>query len=89
MNNNSISKTIIVAIVLCLVCSAIISFAAVGLKELQNENMLLDKSQLLGLTAPEMTVLVGGMRSLGISGNEHGLFSQNSDKLSNKFFVHL
>tara|TARA_Y100001970_G_scaffold84128_1_gene106218 strand:+ start:13811 stop:14599 length:789 start_codon:yes stop_codon:yes gene_type:complete len=43
MNNNSISKTIIVAIVLCLVCSAIISFAAVGLKELQNENMLLDK----------------------------------------------
>ena len=53
------------------------------------ENMLLDKSQLLGLTAPEMTVLVGGMRSLGISGNEHGLFSQNSDKLSNEFFVHL
>ncbi len=53
------------------------------------ENMLLDKSQLLGLTAPEMTALVGGMRSLGISANGHGLFSQNPDKLSNEFFVHL
>jgi len=53
------------------------------------ENMLLDKSQLLGLTAPEMTALVGGMRSLGISTNGHGLFSQNPDKLSNEFFVHL
>ena len=39
------------------------------------EEMMLDKAQLLGLTAPEMTVLVGGMRSLGISSDDRGLFS--------------
>ena len=39
------------------------------------EEMLLDKAQLLGLTAPEMTVLVGGMRALGISENNHGVFT--------------
>ena len=53
------------------------------------EEMLLDKCQLLGLTAPEMTVLVGGMRSLGISHNEHGIFSDNISKLSNDFFLKL
>ncbi len=50
------------------------------------EEMLVDKAQLLGLTAPEMTVLVGGMRSLGISHSGLGLFSDNSDKLDNHFF---
>ena len=53
------------------------------------EEMLLDKAQLLGLTAPEMTALVGGMRSLGISTNGHGVFSDTTDKLSNAFFVTL
>ena len=51
--------------------------------------MLLDKSQLMGLTAPEMTVLIGGMRSLGISHNNHGIFTKKTDKLSNDFFVQL
>ena len=53
------------------------------------EEMLLDKAQLLGLTAPEMTVLVGGMRALGISTNDHGVFSSKTDKLTNAFFVTL
>jgi catalase-peroxidase len=53
------------------------------------EEMLLDKAQLLGLTAPEMTVLVGGMRALGISTNGHGVFSATTDKLANAFFVTL
>ena len=54
-----------------------------------SEEMLLDKSQLLGLSAPEMTVLVGGMRSLGISHNGHDCFTSNPGKLSNDFFVNL
>ena len=53
------------------------------------EEMLLDKAQLLGLTAPEMTVLVGGMRALGISTNGHGVFHATTDKLTNTFFVTL
>ena len=50
------------------------------------EEMLVDKAQLLGLSAPEMTVLVGGMRSMGISQSGLGLFSDNSNKLDNSFF---
>jgi catalase-peroxidase len=50
------------------------------------EEIMLDKAQLLGLTAPEMTVLVGGMRSLGISMNGYGLFTDDSNKLSNDYF---
>ena len=50
------------------------------------EEFLLDKAQLLGLTAPELTVLYGGMRSLGISTNDYGLFTENKDVLSNDFF---
>ena len=50
------------------------------------EEMLIDKAQLLGLSAPEMTVLVGGMRSLGISKNNMGVFSSNINKLDNDFF---
>ena len=51
-----------------------------------SEEMMLDKAQLLGLTAPEMTVLIGGMRSLGISNDGLGVFTENPDKLSNDFF---
>ena len=54
-----------------------------------SEEMLLDKAQLLGLTAPEMTVLVGGMRALGVSSDNHGVFSETPGKLSNDFFVNL
>ena len=57
--------------------------------EVTPEQMMLDKAQLLGLTAPEMTVLVGGMRSLGISFDGHGIFTHDTSKLSNDFFVTL
>lgn len=53
------------------------------------EEMMLDKAQLLGLTAPEMTVLVGGMRSLGISLDGHGVFTDTPGKLTNDFFANL
>ena len=54
--------------------------------EIGAEHMLLDKAQLLGLTAPEMTVLVGGMRALGISADGHGLFTDTPGKLTNDWF---
>ena len=54
-----------------------------------SEEMMLDKAQLLELTAPEMTVLVGGMRALGISAGGHGLFTDNPGKLTNDFFINL
>lgn len=55
------------------------------------EEMLLDRSQLMGLTAPEMTVLVGGMRVLGTNhgGTKHGIFTDKEGVLSNDFFVNL
>jgi catalase-peroxidase len=53
------------------------------------EEMLLDKAQLLGLTATEMTVLVGGLRSLGISSDDRGVFTDNTNVLNNDFFVNL
>ena len=53
------------------------------------EEMMLDKSQLMGLTAPEMTVLIGGLRSLGVSTDNQGVFTDNQDKLSNDFFINL
>ena len=53
------------------------------------EEMLLDKAQIMGLTAPEMTVLIGGLRSLGISADGHGIFSKDTSKLSNDYFVNL
>ena len=53
------------------------------------EELMLDKAHLLGLTAPEMTVLIGGMRSLGISSDDRGIFSDTTDKLTNVFFVKL
>jgi catalase-peroxidase len=55
------------------------------------EEMLVDKAQLLTLTAPEMTVLVGGMRVLNTNYNHsaHGVFTHRPEVLSNDFFVHL
>ena len=53
------------------------------------EEMLVDKSQLLGLTAHEMTALVGGMRSLGITKDSLGNFSDDNNTLDNEFFKKL
>jgi catalase-peroxidase len=55
------------------------------------EEMLLDRAQLMGLTAHEMTVLVGGMRALGTNhgGTKHGVFTDRVGKLTNDFFVNL
>ncbi|HCQ67535.1 MAG TPA: catalase/peroxidase HPI [Rhodobacteraceae bacterium] len=55
------------------------------------EEMLVDKAQLLGLTAPEMTVLVGGLRVLGNNhdGSAHGVFTDRAGQLTNDFFVNL
>ncbi len=53
------------------------------------EEMMVNKAQLLGLTAPEMTVLVGGMRSLGITADGHSAFTDTPGKLTNEFFVNL
>ena len=52
------------------------------------EELMLDRAHLLELTAPEMTVLVGGMRALGVSSDDRGIFS-NSEKLDNNFFTTL
>ncbi|OYD21429.1 catalase/peroxidase HPI [Oceanimonas baumannii] len=55
------------------------------------EELLLDRTQLMGLSAPEMTVLIGGMRVLGTNhgGTRHGVFTDREGTLSNDFFVHL
>ncbi|HBH6914075.1 catalase/peroxidase HPI [Serratia marcescens] len=55
------------------------------------ETLLVDKAQLLTLTAPEMTVLVGGLRVLGanVGGTPHGVFTQRPQALTNDFFVNL
>ena len=55
------------------------------------EELLLDRTQLMGLTAPEMTVLIGGMRVLGTNygGAKHGVFTEREGVLSNDFFVNL
>ncbi len=55
------------------------------------EEMLLDRTQLMGLTAPEMTVLIGGMRVLGTNhgGTKHGVFTDREGILTNDFFVNL
>ena len=55
------------------------------------EEMLLDRAQLMGLTAPEMTVLIGGMRMLGTNhgGTRHGMFTNREGHLTNDFFVNL
>jgi catalase-peroxidase len=55
------------------------------------EEMMLDRTQLMGLTAPEMTVLIGGMRVLGTNhgGSKHGVFTDRVGVLTNDFFVNL
>ncbi|XKE46199.1 catalase/peroxidase HPI [Halomonas organivorans] len=55
------------------------------------EELLLDRAQLMGLTAPEMTVLIGGMRVLGTNhgGTRHGVFTDREGQLTNDFFVNL
>jgi catalase-peroxidase len=55
------------------------------------EELMLDRTQLMGLTAPEMTVLVGGMRALGTNhgGSKHGVLTEREGALTNDFFVNL
>jgi len=62
-----------------------------GRYTLSAEEMLVDRAQLLTLTAPEMTVLVGGMRALGATfeGAKHGVFTDRPGQLTNDFFVNL
>ncbi|WP_374499087.1 catalase/peroxidase HPI, partial [Zoogloea sp.] len=66
------------------------NYARRGLEEMSAE-MLVDRAQLLTLTAPEMTVLIGGMRALNANfdHSSHGVFTQRPETLSNDFFVNL
>ena len=61
------------------------------LQFMQPEEALVDRAQLLTLTAPEMTVLLGGLRVLGANagGSRHGVFTSQPGKLTNDFFVNL
>ena len=62
-----------------------------GKQRVSAEELLVDRAQLLTLTAPEMTVLVGGLRVLGANAgpSKHGVFTKRSETLTNDFFVHL
>jgi catalase-peroxidase len=62
-----------------------------GKQRLSAEEMMVDRAQLLKLTAPEMTVLVGGLRVLGanVGTSTHGVFTQRPETLTNDFFVNL
>jgi catalase-peroxidase len=62
-----------------------------GKQRLSPEELLVDRAQLLKLTAPEMTVLVGGLRVLGANAGKstHGVFTKRPETLSNDFFVNL
>jgi catalase-peroxidase len=62
-----------------------------GKQRLSPEELLVDKAQLLRLTAPEMTVLVGGLRVLGanVGSSKHGVFTKKPGTLTNDFFVNL
>jgi len=62
-----------------------------GQQRLAPEELLLDRAQLLKLTAPEMTVLVGGLRVLGANTgkSKHGVFTKRPETLTNDFFVNL
>lgn len=77
---------------------AVLEPAADGFRNYQKESyaisaeeLLIDKAQLLGLTAPEMTVLVGGMRAMGanFADTKHGIFTDRAGQLTNDFFVNL
>jgi catalase-peroxidase len=63
----------------------------VGKQRLKPEELLVDRAQLLTLTAPEMTALVGGLRVLGVNagGSAHGVFTKTPGTLTNDFFVNL
>jgi len=60
-------------------------------EKLSPEALMLDRANLLTLTAPEMTVLIGGMRALntGFKGSPHGVFTHRPEALTNDFFVNL
>jgi catalase-peroxidase len=60
-------------------------------EKLSPETLLLDRANLLTLSAPEMTVLIGGMRMLGtnVGGSAHGVFTETPGRLTNDFFVNL
>jgi catalase-peroxidase len=62
-----------------------------GMQRLSAEEMLVDRAQLLNLTAPEMTVLLGGLRVLGANSGKsnHGVFTKRPETLTNDFFVNL
>jgi len=62
-----------------------------GERRLSPEDLLVDRAQLLTLTAPEMTVLVGGLRVLGanVGRSAHGVFTKRPERLTNDFFVNL
>jgi len=62
-----------------------------GKQRLSPEELLVDRAQLLTLTAPEMTVLVGGLRVLGANAGQskHGVFTRQAETLTNDFFVNL
>jgi catalase-peroxidase len=62
-----------------------------GRYSVPTEALLVDRAQLMTLTAPEMTVLIGGMRVLGanVGASQHGVFTKNVGSLSNDFFVNL
>ena len=62
---------------------------AQGRQRLSPEEALVDRAQLLGLSAPEMTVLVGGLRVLRAGATEHGVLTHRPETLSNDFFVNL
>jgi catalase-peroxidase len=64
------------------------NYATAGLEGMAAE-LLIDKAQLLTLTAPEMTVLIGGLRALNVSQSNYGVFTQQPETLSNDFFVNL
>jgi catalase-peroxidase len=77
---------------------AVLEPAADGFRNFQKarfsvlpEALLIDRAQLLTLTAPEMTVLIGGMRVLrtNVDGSKHGVFTERQETLSNDFFVNL
>jgi catalase-peroxidase len=58
-------------------------------EKLSPEALLVDRAYMLGLSAPEMTVLVGGLRGLGVSHGSHGVFTDRPGVLGNDFFVNL
>ena len=67
------------------------NYVKTGCENLPLEQLLIDRAQLLTLSVPEMTVLIGGMRALGANygGSNHGVFTDKNDSLTNDFFVNL